>query len=266
MLDKHIAEEQRDPKSKSKTKKPCVYVCSDLHGKYDAYMTVIERLGKDDKLYILGDVIDRGDDGIKILQDIMERQKDGQVEFLMGNHEHLMMQTLLGNKRYEDIWFKGNGGDVTYKEFEKLTPEKQEEMKEFLMNTAIYKQIEAGNQDYYLVHAKAIQDLDETSQTFKQMMDNGQELKILETLESRAPKHCKEEDIPKKDMFTIIGHTPTFNTIELGKGYIDIDCGIAYGEQLALVNLTEGEVQYFNAEEIKEKAKSKTKEDDEQDR
>lgn len=111
----------------------------------------------------------------------MERQKDGQVEFLMGNHEHLMMQTLLGNKRYEDIWFKGNGGDVTYKEFEKLTPEKQEEMKEFLMNTAIYKQIEAGNQDYYLVHAKAIQDLDETSQTFKQMMDNGQELKILET-------------------------------------------------------------------------------------
>ena len=266
MLEKNIAEEQSVPTDKSKTKKPCVYVCSDLHGKYDAYMTVIERLGKDDKLYILGDVIDRGDDGIKILQDIMERQKDGQVEFLMGNHEHLMMQTLLGNKRYEDIWFKGNGGDVTYKEFEKLTPEKQEEMKEFLMNTAIYKQIEAGNQDYYLVHAKAIQDLDETSQTFKQMMDNGQELKILETLESRAPKHCKEEDIPKKDMFTIIGHTPTFNTIELGKGYIDIDCGIAYGEQLALVNLTEGEVQYFNAEEIKEKAKSKTKEDDEQDR
>ena len=263
MVEKSISEEQSAPADKMKTKEPCTYVCSDLHGEYDAYKAIIEKLGKDDKLYILGDVIDRGDDGIKILQDIMERQKKGQVEFLMGNHEFMMIQTLLNIENYRNAWF-GNGGEATYKEFKKLTPEKQEEMKEFLINSAIYKQINTGNQDYYLIHAKAIQDTDETTQTFKQMIDKGQETKALEALQSSVPYDCKEEDIPKKDMFTIIGHTPTFNTIQLSKGYIDIDCGIAYGRQLALVNLTEGEVQYFNAESIKEKAK--TKEENQQDR
>ena len=249
--------------TKSSKRQPCVYVCSDIHGEYEAYKTVIDRLGQDDKLYILGDVVDRGNDGIKILQDVMKRQEKGQVEFLMGNHELLMIQTLLGNKRinYEDTWLKGNGAeDTTYKDFKNLPKQEQEKIVEFLENTPIYKQIEAGNQDYYLVHAKAIQDTDKPSQTFKEMMESGQENKILETLQDRAPDDCRKSDIAKKGIFTIIGHTPTYRkVIEPGPGYIDIDCGISYGKQLALINLTEGKVEYYNAEKIREKAKSRTK-------
>lgn len=45
-----------------------IYAVSDLHGCYDKYIKLLERLNmtSDDFLYILGDIVDRGSDGIKI--------------------------------------------------------------------------------------------------------------------------------------------------------------------------------------------------------
>lgn len=47
------------------------YVCSDLHGRYDRWSALPEKidLRPSDTLYVLGDVIDRGPDGCKILLD-----------------------------------------------------------------------------------------------------------------------------------------------------------------------------------------------------
>lgn len=61
-------------------------VMSDLHGCYDKYIAMIKKinLGENDKLVILGDVLDRGTKPISIIKDIMQREN---VELLMGNHE-----------------------------------------------------------------------------------------------------------------------------------------------------------------------------------
>lgn len=63
-----------------------IYVCSDIHGHYDAYAALLTHidLQSDDTLYILGDVIDRGLDGVKILQDMMARPN---IVPILGNHE-----------------------------------------------------------------------------------------------------------------------------------------------------------------------------------
>ena len=49
-----------------------IYVMSDVHGCYDMYMQMLEKIAfKDsDTLYLLGDVVDRGDDPIKVLCDM----------------------------------------------------------------------------------------------------------------------------------------------------------------------------------------------------
>ena len=62
-----------------------IYVMSDLHGCYDMFLQMLEKIkfNNDDTLYILGDIIDRGDNGIKILLDIMKRSN---VIPLLGNH------------------------------------------------------------------------------------------------------------------------------------------------------------------------------------
>jgi len=67
------------------------YAISDIHGMYGSYMEAINNLKENDTLYVIGDVIDRGKNGIKILQDMMRRKN---VKFILGNHEWQMMQVL----------------------------------------------------------------------------------------------------------------------------------------------------------------------------
>ena len=66
---------------------------SDLHGCYDKYLQMLEKIkfNKDDTLYVLGDSIDRGDDGIKILLDMMKRPN---VVPMLGNHEYMAYSVL----------------------------------------------------------------------------------------------------------------------------------------------------------------------------
>lgn len=62
------------------------YVCSDIHGRYDKWCALLAALDlkPTDTLYVLGDVIDRGPDGIKVLQDMAQRLN---VIPILGNHE-----------------------------------------------------------------------------------------------------------------------------------------------------------------------------------
>ena len=69
------------------------YAVSDIHGCYDKYIQLLRRLGlKDsDTLYVLGDMIDRGPDGLKILRDISMRPN---VVPFLGNHEYAALTCL----------------------------------------------------------------------------------------------------------------------------------------------------------------------------
>ena len=51
------------------------YAVSDIHGCYDKYIQLLRRfdLRPTDTLYVLGDMIDRGPDGLKILLDMSMR-------------------------------------------------------------------------------------------------------------------------------------------------------------------------------------------------
>ena len=53
-----------------------IYVVSDLHGCYDKYKALLDRLNltENDSLYILGDIVDRGDGGMAILLDLAKRK------------------------------------------------------------------------------------------------------------------------------------------------------------------------------------------------
>ena len=53
-----------------------IYAVSDLHGCYGKYTKLLDRLNmtSGDSLYILGDIVDRGNDGIKILSDLVNNR------------------------------------------------------------------------------------------------------------------------------------------------------------------------------------------------
>ena len=55
------------------------------------FHSMLQRIGftPEDTLYLLGDVIDRGPDGIQLLREIMHTPN---MKMILGNHEYMMMQ------------------------------------------------------------------------------------------------------------------------------------------------------------------------------
>ena len=70
-----------------------IYAMSDLHGCYYKYTRMLEKINfsVSDTLYILGDIVDRGPDGMKIWQDIIQRKN---IIALRGNHDFLAYHLL----------------------------------------------------------------------------------------------------------------------------------------------------------------------------
>ena len=70
-----------------------VYVMSDIHGQYDMFMNLMEQINlkAKDKLYILGDVIDRGTESMNVLFEMM---KHPNIIPLIGNHELMAIKCL----------------------------------------------------------------------------------------------------------------------------------------------------------------------------
>lgn len=75
-----------------------VFACSDLHGRYDLYQEIMKFIKPDDKLYCLGDCIDRGPDGWKLLKEILSNP---QITLLKGNHEDLLCDAIRFMSGYE---------------------------------------------------------------------------------------------------------------------------------------------------------------------
>ena len=133
-----------------------VYVVSDLHGCYDKYMKLLERLNmtSDDALYLLGDIVDRGSGGMKIVLDLIDRKN---VFSCRGNHDHCA-QILLRNFAFPNdghfvdgleeafrLWLS-DGGSTTYEKFLKLDESKQRAALRYLGSLPVYKKLTVGGQ------------------------------------------------------------------------------------------------------------------------
>ena len=87
-----------------------VYVLSDVHGRIDRFESILHQidLNEDDRLYVLGDVIDRNAGGIELLFRLMRMPN---ATLLLGNHE-LMMRDCVVDGGDCELWLL-NGGMTT---------------------------------------------------------------------------------------------------------------------------------------------------------
>ena len=224
-----------------------VYVCSDIHGRYDKYIRVFDKVSDSDTLYILGDVIDRNPDGIKILQDIQKRDN---VIFLCGNHEFMMYESLFGEYKEfsmtcQFVW-QANGGTSTMKAFFSLSDDEKEEIKQMILSSLAFKRLTIKNKRYYLSHAGVFEDFPSCeSKTFAELTSD-----ILE----RGLFHINLTEGVSDDETIIRGHRVVQNYHNSYKVYrqknnIDIDGGLALCDdsmsRLILFRLDDESVFYF---------------------
>lgn len=231
------------------------YVMSDIHGDYDSYRRMLEKIhfSADDRLYILGDIMDRGEHPIKVMLDIMERPN---VIFLIGNHEHMFcecMKFLLQEVTDESVdafdeessemlanWIY-NGAEPTMKEFRELSIEDRRRVADYVLESEVYEEVRAGGKDWVLVHAG----FDNFSPE-KRIW----EYELAELIWRRPDYHTEYY----KGKFIVMGHTPTQYIEDAPRpGYIYhcgnntvIDCGVNIpGGRLACLRLDDGEEFYI---------------------
>ena len=226
------------------------YVLSDLHGRYDLYIKMLDKIKfrKEDTLYILGDCVDRGDEGLKIVLDIAERDN---VIGLMGNHDFLALSILsnldkgfkpgqLEDMRYLiDMW-KMDGGTATYNEYKKLSPEERNLALMTIDGFRNYAEVKVGEREFVLCHG-GIRDYSED----RPLSDYTVEDIAFYREDYSKPKFAK------RGKYLITGHTPTaaIEGAEEGKIYknhdhIAIDCGAVFGYGLGCLCLDTMEEYY----------------------
>lgn len=92
------------------------YIVGDLHGQLELFNNILALLTPDDRLFITGDLINRGAHGYNIVEKIFEinkeREKHGlppQIHVCLGNHEKMFLKYFYSNDRH--IFHAANGGD-----------------------------------------------------------------------------------------------------------------------------------------------------------
>ena len=235
-----------------------VYAISDLHGNYELWTKVKEWLKPSDKLFCLGDNIDRGNDGIKIVQDMINREN---TTVLLGNHEDMLIDYLPGSIKYNEIsalWFR-NGGQPTFDTIKKMSKEEQLDLLEFFRNCP--KKIEFVNdnkQTIILCHAGFTPGQEEAAQFLFRRGKAGEYL--LWNRDHFSDIFTSIDERYNKNTYVVFGHTPVDYLIPvkslIDHGYrvhvsamghkIDIDLGAAWSNQTCLLDLNTLKPIYFD--------------------
>ncbi|MBQ8029810.1 MAG: metallophosphoesterase [Clostridia bacterium] len=230
-----------------------IFVTSDIHGAFDKYSAMLKKLSlkPTDALFVLGDVIDKGSDGIKILKDMMYQSN---IFPILGEHEYMAKKLLPflinaasleacpalipdDKKEFFASWIK-SGGYPTIKAFLALSAEDKEAVLDYLEEFVPFETVEAGGRNFVLVHA-GIDSFDEE----KELDDYEEEAFVF--------KKADYSKIYFKNSFLVTGHTFTGNIdsekkgkVFSGKKHIAINCS-ENGDKLAVLCLDTFKAYYF---------------------
>lgn len=221
-----------------------VYAMSDLHGCYDLYIKMLEKIkfSDEDTLYILGDVTDRGEDGIKILQDMIKRKN---VIPILGNHDYtaLRMFKMIYKKEESDSLILGRtmwkliGGAPTNDAFMELSEAEQLEIIKYISQFTVFKDISVDDNKFWLSHTIPQKD--------RMLHDGNLE---REDFIAGAPEYDRTYF---EDKFIVTGHTPTIfidpeynGKIYIKNNHIAIDCGAVFGRILGCFCLNDFKEYY----------------------
>ena len=152
------------------------YVISDIHGCYEQYMKLLDKIhfSEKDTLYLLGDLVDRGPDPMEVVKDVMWRKN---VVTIMGNHDYRALRILerfdIGETpnphgtiiNSEDLltckyWIK-DGGKSTVQGFLNMSLHERSEFLDYFRKMPSYQKVTAADKTYILVHG-GIRDFEES--------------------------------------------------------------------------------------------------------
>ncbi|MGN1432428.1 MAG: metallophosphoesterase [Ruminococcus sp.] len=230
-----------------------IYVTSDLHGyPLEKIQEMFDKVGFSDNdfCFVLGDVIDRGEDGIKIIKWLMSKPN---MELILGNHEAMMLaceflfdeiteesiSNLTGSKLNSYLDWEQNGARPTINALHSTRPSEIKYILEYLHEAPVYETVSAGGRDFLLSHS-GLRNFDKNKK-LSEYSEN-------DFLWNRPKFYDRYFD----DVICVFGHTPTilYGRNHMGKAvitdtWIDIDAGAACGFSPMILRLDDLKEFYF---------------------
>ena len=231
-----------------------IYVTSDLHGyPLAALQKTLQSCGfsEHDRLYILGDCIDRGTDGIKILRWAMSQPN---VIFIRGNHEAMLLENrfifdgdriltkheLKGLRLRTHLQWTSNGGQSTIRELEQYTAAQIKHLLQYVERAPLCCTVTVNGTVYILTHSGL------GNFSPDKPLTDYIEPELIWTRPSLDTEYFKDGKI------VIFGHTPTafYGSMYSGKPiftdtWINIDVGTALGNAPLLLRLDDMQEFYM---------------------
>ena len=226
-----------------------IYVTSDPHGySLSRFQELLREagFGPDDFLFVLGDVIDRGEEGVSWLRWLLGQPN---AQLILGNHEAMLLACsfLFASLTEESaadldeqkikrlsVWL-GNGAAPTLEGLRpilKKEPEVFLGILEYLREAPLYDTVEVGGRKFVLVHAG---------------LGNFSPEKPLDayTPEELYWTRPTMETRYYEDATVVFGHTPTQFLVGMEEGgkavqtdtWICIDVGVSAGNKPVLLRL-----------------------------
>ena len=220
------------------------YVISNIHGDYKKFKEILSQISfkERDTLYILGDLLDYGEESMELIGDLSVRLN---VFCIAGEHDYLAARMLKGFSAMlesgaapsEDYiaemtaWVQ-DGGQPTLEAFRNLDKDAREGVIEYLEEMTLFEEVEIKGTRYLLVHV-GIADYSPDAD----LEDYLPEDFFSEPLDASYPL--------VEDVTVVVGHVPTRSgKIERGEGSIFLDCGVCEGGRLGCLCLETGEEFY----------------------
>ena len=216
------------------------YVLSDLHGQYNKFIDMLKliKFNDNDKMYILGDIFDRGPDPLKILDYIICKKN---IDFIPGNHEYMFLEFY---NTYDARLWSYNGGRTTMTQLMKRGEDYLKALYDYLTKLPLVK----IHDKFILTHAGLYLPKNQNQYTLQEILS----LQNAEfNLWSRSNINNERQ---YKDYTVICGHTPTLYvdpdqyqmSIVRRKGTIYIDCGATFSDgRLACLRLEDNKEFYI---------------------
>lgn len=189
-----------------------IYVTSDLHGcPMSTLNALFEKANftEEDFLFVLGDVVDRGEHGIDLLLWLTQQPN---AQLILGNHEAMLLSCLF---LFDDVaeetvealdadqlrkfrHWQRNGGDPTMSALSRLRKQDAdlfEGIIDYLNDAPLYEELSVGGRDFILVHGG---------------LDHFSEDRAMEDYEPHDLIWARPtlNDVYYHDRHTVFGHTP----------------------------------------------------------
>lgn len=238
------------------------YVVGDIHGCYDAWMRLKNKIEKQDsnaRFILVGDIVDRGPKVMEMIDWAMKNiTPDGKYQMILGNHEDMKIDW---SKQYNRIRKCNFSKTQHYKKFEKdnydfqdtlikydVTDDYVIKIIDFFKSLPVYidTTVNTGTREqYYIICHAAIPDMCIDKKTGKIIKEKTE----FEGVDEYLGNSVRDYIIWERNYYgnrweapTIVvhGHTPTCirdllvrwalpGKIDFRNKDINVDCGICYG-------------------------------------